>query len=155
MPLYFAYRSNMDPVQMARRCRDSRLVGVGVLDRHAFLINRRGVATVVPAPDDSVEGVLWELSGDDLDELDIWEGTASGHYARSFKPVRIVETGGTVPAVVYVAADGRCGPGCRPGYGERVLSGARQHGLSAAYLARLEALLGLAAPAAGTAEEGT
>ncbi|KAA0676996.1 gamma-glutamylcyclotransferase [Roseomonas genomospecies 6] len=138
---YFAYGSNMDAAQMDRRCRAHRHIGVGVLSDHAFQINRRGVATIVPATGETVEGVVWSVSAADIAALDRWEGTDEGIYLRHAAPVRVAALDQVLPMVVYTAADTACGTTCRPGYAERVLAGARRGGLSAAYLDRLAACL--------------
>jgi len=49
MALYFAYGSNMWRHQMAvQRCPGAEFSGVGLLRGWRFLINARGVATIVP-----------------------------------------------------------------------------------------------------------
>ena len=46
---YFAYGLNMHRAEMAQRCPGAVLQGIARLDRHEFLINARGVATIVQA----------------------------------------------------------------------------------------------------------
>lgn len=60
--LYFAYGSNMNSAQMETRCPDAKRIGVAELLNHDFIVNGRGVATIVPSTG-KVFGVLWEWSG--------------------------------------------------------------------------------------------
>lgn len=78
--LYFAYGSNMDGAQMARRCPASSLVGRAELRGFALAFGgwsaswAGGVATVVAAGDGAVQGVLYRLGKGDLARLDGFEG---------------------------------------------------------------------------------
>lgn len=119
--LYFAYGSNMDTAQMAARCPAARRVGTGSVAGMRFLINTRGVATVVPARGARVHGVLWRLTPECERALDGFEGVVWGRYR---KRVVAVETRrGTLPALAYV--DPLAIPGLpRPGYLELVLRAA-------------------------------
>ena len=56
--LYFAYGSNMDQEQMRQRCPEAAFVGTASLPGYMFIINERGVATVIPKADASVPGVV-------------------------------------------------------------------------------------------------
>ena len=86
---YFAYGSNMDVRQMAFRCPDAVILGSASLAAHAFLINTRGFATVIPAANQVVHGVLWEISPTDDESLDRYEGVASGFYRKDIARVRV------------------------------------------------------------------
>ena len=92
---------------------------------HDWLINERGVATVEPFTGSCVHGVLWRVSDHDLATLD----SAEGVPVRYRRDRLIVHTDdGPSPAWVYV--DPRVEPGPpRPGYLERIIDGARHHGL--------------------------
>lgn len=134
--LNFAYGSNMNPDQMSGRCPSSRVAGIARLDDHAFRINGRGVATVVPTSGRSVHGVLWELTPEDELELDRREGVRNGTYAKR-EVVVVRPNGSTATAIAYVAADSIRGAP-RPGYLERILAGARRFGLPDDYVTELE-----------------
>jgi hypothetical protein len=88
MNYYFAYGSNMDLEQMRRRCPDSKLAGVAVLEDHQigftrFSVNRNSaVADVLVSPGRQVWGILYEVSTADLEKLDIAEGVPTA-YRRS------------------------------------------------------------------------
>lgn len=132
--LYFAYGSNMDPEQMARRCPGARALGRAELAGHGFRINSCGVATVVPELRGLVHGVLWCLDEMHVAALDRYEGVASGEYRRRRLAVR-ADT--PREALVYVASEDRDGTP-RPGYLERVVAGALHFGLPQDYVMRLE-----------------
>lgn len=132
---YFAYGSNMDVQQMAMRCPDATVLGVAKLGAHKFLINTHGVATVVPAKNRVVHGVLWEISKRDEGSLDRYEGVASGFYRKGMVRVRM-KSGNQTEVLIYFASDEQ--PGApRPGYLERVVAAARFHGLPDVVIAGL------------------
>ncbi len=132
--LYFAYGSNMSTEQMAHRCPGAEPIGLAEYVGWEFLINQRGVATVVPAPGNRVVGVLWLTTDEHIEILDGYEGVATGNYVRQLITVQpLVVDGGSVTdepvqAIVYVACHDEPGPP-RAGYLERVLSGAGEFGL--------------------------
>lgn len=138
---YFAYGSNMDAEQMARRCPEATALGVAILDGWDVAINDRGVATIVPDPAALVEGVLWRVTETCLRALDRYEGVASGLYRR--EQLALHGEGGLLEATVYVATSSEPG-GPRAGYLESILAGAAAFGLSTGYRRRLEALAGQA-----------
>jgi len=122
---YFAYGSNLCAEQMAERCPGATDPRPAVLDDHDWLINERGVATLEPFIGSKVYGVLWTLTDHDLARLDHAEGVPE-RYRRDRLTVRTV--GG--PAKPWVYIDNRVHPGTpRPGYLERIISGALHHGL--------------------------
>lgn len=122
---YFAYGSNLCVHQMARRCPEATDPRPAMLADHDWLINERGVATVEPFTGSKVHGVLWWLTDRDLATLDSAEGVPV-RYRRDRLTVRTSD--GPSPAWVYI--DHRTEPGPpRPGYLERIIDGARHHGL--------------------------
>ena len=74
--LYFAYGSNMDEEQMKKRCKSADLVGIGVINDHKLVFNRKGtyrpggVASVEPKDGERVYGIIWKIDLDDLFGLD-------------------------------------------------------------------------------------
>ena len=122
---YFAYGSNLCPEQMARRCPDAADPRPGVLADHDWLINERGVATLEPFTGSTVHGVLWTLTDHDLASLDSAEGVPD-HYRRDRLTVHTAQG----PATPWVYIDHRIRPGApRPGYLDRIISGALHHDL--------------------------
>lgn len=122
---YFAYGSNLCVRQMARRCPGAVDPRPATLADHDWLINERGVATVEQFDGSQVHGVLWQLTDTDLATLDSAEGVPV-RYRRDRLTVHTDD--GQHQAWVYI--DHRVEPGPpRPGYLERVVDGALQHGL--------------------------
>lgn len=100
MTLYFAYGSNMAVSQMRQRCPGYRRLGKASLPGYKWIITTRGYANVVADEHATVEGILYELNGDDEEALDRYEGVATGCYAKVIKTISFGE--GTVEAMVYI-----------------------------------------------------
>jgi len=135
MPLYFAYGSNMDRTAMAARCPASRPLGSARLQRHKFVINSDGYATIVHEPRSVVHGVLYDLALSDVAALDRYEDLARGLYRKVIQPV--LTDAGPRRAMVYIGRSSEPGPP-RPGYLESVVAAARQAGLPLSYIAEIE-----------------
>ncbi|MGH3563999.1 MAG: poly-gamma-glutamate hydrolase family protein [Mycobacterium sp.] len=130
---YFAYGSNLCVRQMAHRCPGASDPRPAMLADHDWLINQRGVATIEPSTGCRVHGVLWSISDRDLATLDRAEGVPV-RYRRDRLTVHTHD--GPSPAWVYI--DHRVNPGPpRPGYLERIVDGAVQHGLPQPWIAFL------------------
>jgi gamma-glutamylcyclotransferase (GGCT)/AIG2-like uncharacterized protein YtfP len=145
---YFAYGSNLDPVQMAQRCPGATAVGAAQLADHRLCFPRRSpvrgcaVASIEPREGSNVWGVLYKIGRDDLVRLDEREGydpvnlSAVNRYDR----VEITVTksnGEAVTAMIYVAV-----PEPMPGlpsvtYLKHIVDGAVAHRLPDDYVARL------------------
>ena len=119
---YLAYGSNLCAEQMARRC-PAAVAGETVrLPGWRFIINRRGVATLLPERGAVACGAIWHLTPACEAALDVAEGVATGVYRKAE-----IEAGGA-PALVYLAAETR--PGApRSGYLERILAACGRLGL--------------------------
>ena len=117
---YFAYGSNLNKAQMAKRCPDSEPLYLGNLENMRFIINSRGVASVAPERNSSVRGLIWKISPKDEKNLDRYEGVAHNLYTK--EKLKIVSEGQTTFALVYKAVDDTLG---RPrlGYLETILQG--------------------------------
>lgn len=131
--LYFAYGSNMNVNQMNFRCPDAEILETVRLEgyRLAFCSNggSRGVATILPVPDSHVDGVLWELSHQDEQNLNLYEG-----FPRLYgKQLLTVENrlGKEVIAMAYVMnAPYKERPAVPSvGYLEGILQGCDQNGI--------------------------
>ncbi|MGD0237237.1 MAG: gamma-glutamylcyclotransferase family protein [Syntrophorhabdales bacterium] len=136
MTLYFAYGSNMDLPQMGDRCPDAVTAGTAELPFHRFIINTRGVATAVPDPASTVQGLLWNISEIDERALDYYEGVTQGIYRKAFVEVNLPD-GTTTRALTYLATDTHPGP-ARAGYAEKILSAAEGCGLPKTYIDQLK-----------------
>jgi uncharacterized protein len=95
---YFAYGSNLCATQMANRCPAAREGELVALHGWRFIINRRGVATLVPDASERVWGLVWSLTSACERALDRYEGVAQGFYRKVELEV------GSEPALVYLAA---------------------------------------------------
>ena len=108
--LYAAYGSNMDPAQMGQRCPHSPLQGTGWLVgwRLTFGGEEHGwdgaLSTVVEAPDavppSQVFVALYDITDEDVDRLDEWEGVGIGLYLKT--RVRVQALDGEQLAWLYV-----------------------------------------------------
>jgi gamma-glutamylcyclotransferase (GGCT)/AIG2-like uncharacterized protein YtfP len=104
--MYAAFGTNMHPSQMLERCPHSPLAGTGWLTgwRLTFGAEDLGwegaVSMLVPDPASQVFVVLYDLSPDDRDSLDQWEGADSGLYTAVH--VRVSTLDGEVLAWIYV-----------------------------------------------------
>ncbi|WP_322354810.1 gamma-glutamylcyclotransferase family protein [Paratractidigestivibacter sp.] len=132
---YFAYGSNMDAAQMARRCPDARLVGAVAADGWQLWMDQAGYATIAEAPGERVEGALWDISVADELELDRYEGVASGCYGK--RAIHVTGDGVEGSPLVYVSLRTPVTmETLREDYLERCMTAARELGLEAA-VARL------------------
>ena len=143
---YFAYGSNLDDAQMRHRCPDHEVVGPAKLEGYRLLFQgnsdrwRGAVATVSPAVDRVVWGVLFLLSEDDLRALDEYEGykgaaNPSTLYDREEVRVRTA-VGVEVPALTYLMRPHAEGKPSRL-YLDTITNGAANHGLPREYVAQL------------------
>jgi len=131
---YFSYGSNMDRDQMERRCPEAEFLGPAILPGCSFLINRRGVATVIPSTG-KVHGVLWEISTRDGRKLARFEGEAHGYYLKSAVWIESSSLG-RIEAIIYLATDLHPGK-ARDGYLESILKTATDHHFPADYITSL------------------
>ena len=136
----FAYGSNVSEAQMAQRCPTARLLGRAELPGHRFLINGRGVATVVPNNFTSVHGLLWALRPSDVERLDAAEGVRHGTYKKEYFSLR------GLSASVYIAANYSPSQNARPNYLEKIVAWAFLQGFPVEYIR--EQLLTWSQPAA-------
>jgi gamma-glutamylcyclotransferase (GGCT)/AIG2-like uncharacterized protein YtfP len=114
----FCYGSNLDPKQLLTRCPGARHVCIGSLDgyRVDFAHWSTGwggsVAPIRKAKGANVPGVVVELDGHDLRELDAREGSPSIYERRTVR-VR-ARTGELYLVEAYVLQDEICVEGARP-----------------------------------------
>ncbi|MBU1106388.1 MAG: gamma-glutamylcyclotransferase [Candidatus Riflebacteria bacterium] len=114
MNRYFAYGSNMDWEQINRRCASARFLTVAVLPDHELAFSRSsvnrgcGVADVISCPGSNVWGVVYEVSDEDLCNLDRAEfykpGRKKNSYIRAEQTVYEVSVNGSpLKVLIYVA----------------------------------------------------
>ncbi|ASU77567.1 gamma-glutamylcyclotransferase [Actinopolyspora erythraea] len=106
MPLYAAYGSNMDPAQMLERAPHSPMTGTGWLMDWRLTFGGEDVgwegalATIVEEPGAQVFTVLYDVTPEDEQELDRWEGSDLGLHKKL--RLRIQTLDGPALAWLYV-----------------------------------------------------
>lgn len=106
MSLYAAYGSNTDADQMRERCPHSPTRGTGWLQGWRLTFGGEDIgwegalATVVPEEGAQVFVMLYDVTDQDVANLDSWEGADTGLY-RKIK-VRVATLDGSALAWVYV-----------------------------------------------------
>lgn len=138
---YFAYGSNMDPQQMGERAPSARVVGVGRLDGYRLVFNvystgwEGGAANLEPDPDAHVWGVVWEVSEEELERLDTYEGHPT-FYRR--EEVTVQTPGGPETCLTYRVAHQKGFVRPTDGYYHLLASAIRVQGLPVEALDMLE-----------------
>lgn len=117
--IYFAYGSNLDNDQVARRTPGAVFIGRGVL--HGYRLTScshsvrwgGGVANIEKAPGESVYGVMWAFSRKHILQMDEYEGFPDD-YARIVEHITALDNitfpgrpkelpkGTNIPAIIYV-----------------------------------------------------
>ncbi|MDO9177183.1 MAG: gamma-glutamylcyclotransferase family protein [Agitococcus sp.] len=83
MKHYFAYGANIDIDKMFDRCPHAKFIEVGEIKGYRFIINTRGVASIVPDSTSSVSGIIWTITDEDEAFLDHFE-EVKGEWYRPF-----------------------------------------------------------------------
>jgi hypothetical protein len=131
--VYFAYGSNMNVPQMAKRCPNAQVIAPASIGDHEFIINERGVASIRQKSGSIVSGLLWELTYKCEQSLDRYEGVSSGHYKKVF-----IEVGEFSEVLIYQASNQTEGVIARDGYLEGIIAAAKKLGMAEAVLANIE-----------------
>lgn len=137
MTLYFAYGSNMDERQMAKRCPTAKLVGKAWLPGYRLFINQRGYANVLPARGAQTIGLLWELTAEEEATLDLHEGCHKGIYKKCYCTVTD-EAEKELEALVYIDKKNRSFGYPKHDYIERITTAAKKHAFPEYYQAMLQ-----------------
>lgn len=97
--LYAAYGSNMNLLQMQKRCPEAEKLCVGVLKDYQLEFRGGGVATIIPEKGSEVPIVLWNITQGCEKVLDIYEG-----YPRLYikKEIPVIANGMKYTAMAYV-----------------------------------------------------
>ena len=106
MALYAAYGSNLDPEQMRKRCPHSPVSGAGWVQGWRLTFGGEdlgwegSLASLVESPGDQVYVGLYDVTPQDEQALDAWEGADTGLYRKV--RVRVATLDGDRLAWVYV-----------------------------------------------------
>lgn len=104
---YFAYGSNMNKDRMHERVGYVLESMPGILSGWRLVFNKKArdgtsvYANIVPDPDGEVQGCVYQVTRDDIDTLDGYEGYPA-HYDR--KEIQLLANTEMISAVVYIAA---------------------------------------------------
>ena len=153
--LYFAYGSNMNPDQMRSRAPGHHVAGLAALREHRLIFPLYsntwggGVSSIQLHHGETVWGVLYEVSEEEMGTLDGFEGyrgPGNQHnvYDREHVTVELVRPDdGSFPrrvrADLYVARPSNPSPPSRR-YLDTLLAGAQHHHLPEEYIAKLSAV---------------
>lgn len=142
--LNFSYGSNMLTSRLQKRCPSACPVGVAELPGYELRWHKRsidgsGKCDIIKADESSasVFGVLYRIDRDEKRALDKAEGLGKG-YAEA--EIAVFHGSDLVTAKAYIASD--TDPTLKPytWYRALVVAGAREHGLPAEYVARLDSV---------------
>ncbi len=135
--LYFAYGADVSREDFVHRCPGADWLGPAKLEGYRFVIGAHGAATVKPAKDTVVWGVLWLVPADELSSLDKFAGVIEGRSERTTK--RIVSPAGPrTEAMMYVGLPDDAIGVSSEGYMARIIAGAEGNGFPSAYLKELK-----------------
>ena len=140
MSFYIAYGSNLNLEQMKERCPGAKPAGAGALPgyRLAFRGAKRGYyLTLLPEPEGLVPVGVWEVTPEDLEKLDEYEGYPEFYYKlevdMDFKDISTGEQR-RERALIYIRRE-EYGPGApTKEYYRGCIEGFRSFGLSTAGL---------------------
>ena len=134
---YFAYGSNMSLANMKGRCGvGAQVIGPALLADYELTFDKRGYANIIAQTGQQVWGVAWQIDQNCLKALDRYEG-----YPRMYdrQDVQINLGPQTITAMVYIEpADQSGGRPSRAYMDNRVIPGAKENGLPAEWIKKLE-----------------
>ena len=97
---YIAYGSNMVEEQMAHRCPNARLIGMGQLPNHRLEFYLHATVERSRAHGASVPVAVWEIDADDERSLDRYEGVPT-YYTPHRRKV-LMDDGSEIEGMVYI-----------------------------------------------------
>lgn len=97
---YIAYGSNMVEEQMAHRCPNARLIGMGQLPNHRLEFYLHATVERSRAHGASVPVAVWEIDTDDERSLDRYEGFPT-YYTKHRRKV-LMDDGSEIEGMVYI-----------------------------------------------------
>ncbi|XP_020380253.2 gamma-glutamylcyclotransferase [Rhincodon typus] len=144
---YFGYGSNLLRERLRLQNPSAVQVGVGYLRGYKLAFGfpdlqesawGGGVATVIPSPEDVVWGVIWQLESADRPSLDDQEGVKIGLYIPTQVNIQRENTGEVLCQTYQMNNFRSALPS--PLYKEVICTGAKQSGLPAEYIKKLDAI---------------
>jgi len=125
--IYAAYGSNMNIVQMARRCPGARRLGTGIISGYELVFYN--VATIRARRGWCVPIVLWEITEECEESLDIFEGFP--HFYRKAN-LQVEFKNETISAMVYIMNEVHCQHESPPNeaYRKIIMDGYKQNNIS-------------------------
>jgi len=97
---YIAYGSNMIEEQMAHRCPNARLIGMGYLPNHRLEFYLHATVERTRAHGAKVPVAVWEISDADERSLDRYEGYPT-YYTKHRRRV-VMDDGSEIFGMVYI-----------------------------------------------------
>ena len=134
MKYYLAYGSNLNTAQMALRCPDARLFGVGYLNNYELIFHgSRGNAhaSIREKKGSKVPVAVWMISDRDERSLDCYEGFPRYYFK---KDVDVVINGSAVTTMVYIMDEARGVNKPSPYYVDVIREGYSDMGMDPEYL---------------------
>ena len=98
---YIAYGSNMVEEQMAWRCPDARLIGMGYLESARLEFYLHATVERTGNKRNRVPVAVWEISKADERQLDLYEGVKGGYYDKEIWTVHM-DDGSEIEGLIYV-----------------------------------------------------
>ena len=144
---YFAYGSNMSSATLRGRREVScvralpaRVPGWRlVLDKPPLIPLNRAFANIVADPATEVLGVIYEVSLDDLDHIELTEGVRIGNYDRVEVTAWPLSRADAAPLAAFSLTSAKRDASLRPSrsYMDLLIAGAIEHGLPDPYIEHL------------------
>ncbi len=141
---YFSYGSNMETELLESRVGKINIIGKAVLKNYYLTFNKlgddgSGKANIEQRTGFVVEGIIFDLTEEQLKKLDISEGVPM-HYIRCMIEIIKSDNDEVTTAEVYIANKNKIRYNLRPNrqYLQYLLDGANEHKLSEKYKKFLE-----------------
>jgi len=106
---YFAYGSNLNYLQMKKRCPDAEKIGSHLLEKHRLLFRshdgKKGYLTIVEDKNFDVPIGIYKISKKDEENLDKYEGVKCRCYRK--EQITINYKGENIKGLVYLMNNGK------------------------------------------------
>ena len=139
---YIAYGSNLNVAQMVRRCPGAKPIGTAELEHKTLYFRGSGSGyylTIEPKIGSKVPVAIWEVTAEDEEALDRYEGYPRFYYKHDFDlAVTLLDSRTTkeLRCFAYIMTDGRDVGLPTPYYMETCIQGYRDFGFDTRILKR-------------------